>query len=61
MSVFGRKTPISTLKSVMWDRWKQGESLHAIARLLNTSQEISNDIARMSHNIAAKSVGTSTA
>jgi IS30 family transposase len=24
-------------KAVMWDRWKQGESLHAIARLLDTS------------------------
>lgn len=27
----------------------------------NTSQEISKDIARMSHNIAAKSAGTRTA
>jgi IS30 family transposase len=24
-------------KAVMWDRWKQGDSLHAIARLLDTS------------------------
>ena len=24
-------------KAVMWDRWKQGGSLHAIARLLDTS------------------------
>ena len=24
-------------KAVMWDRWKQGDSTHAIARLLDTS------------------------
>jgi IS30 family transposase len=26
-----------TEKSMMWDRWLQGDSLHAIARLLDTS------------------------
>ena len=38
MSKYRKRNPFTELeKEVMWDRWRQGDSLHAIARLLGAT------------------------